>query len=510
MTLGQKVGQLLMISLPEASLGSQEIEYLTKLQPGSILFFKKNFSNAEQNRVLFQSIQNLLSKKTGIPAILTTDQESGRVHRLQHEMTRFPAPYLYSAADKEEITASIATITALELGAYGLNMNLAPVADVNNNPKNPVIGNRSFSNKSDKVSRHVISYLRSYQTAGIGATVKHFPGHGDTNIDSHKGLPVIQKSIIELEAIELPPFYKAAQNNVDAIMTAHILFPMLDSSLPATLSPSILQDLLRKKMNYRGVIISDDMIMGAIQNFSHKNRIKTHPVVLALQAGIDMVIYSGDISSTLNVFEIVIASIGKEITIEKIDKKVSRILGLKWDLYQQKPLLEQKIAMMQLKNRTQILRNSFLCGLIPKYADPSFVEKFSNSFIRPMKVNFISARSQDSHKSPLQYNANTNFLNLIQIWPGDEKHLNRFTSKIKQNELNTYTGFLLMNSEFSDYWSQKKVSQIITNQNNKISFALQSTGFEKKQLDSLIQDLAQDGQKFTAKILSNPQTPNTK
>jgi beta-N-acetylhexosaminidase len=367
MSLEQKIGQLLMISIPGQLNNPPNATLLEKIKPGSIIFFKHNFSHASQVRKWFHDIQMQYLLSSGIPVFLTTDQEYGRVKRLREKITLFPNAMAIGAANDKKLTRSIAFVMASELGAYGMNMNLAPVSDINNNPNNPVIRERSFGTEALQVAMHVGAYIAGFHDAGLASVSKHFPGHGDTNTDSHLGLPVIHKDFSELEKSELIPFQQAIKKRVDGVMTAHIIFPALDPKFPATLSYPILTDLLRGKLNFQGLIITDDMDMGAIVNHFYKNHHtgnKMKPSVTALLAGADILIFTGKVFNTVEAFEnIRIAYLNGTFSKELLNQKVKHILDSKIQLYFKKNPLSWEKSMVILNHTEEILKKSLIKGI---------------------------------------------------------------------------------------------------------------------------------------------------
>ena len=212
----------------------------------------------------------MIAKKAGhrYPLLIAIDQENGIVQRLGQAATIFPGNMALGAIDLEEITFQVALATGQELKALGINMNLAPVVDVNNNPANPVIGVRSFGEDPQQVARLGAAMVKGYHAAGILSCLKHFPGHGDTAIDSHLALPTIPYGLERLEALELVPFRSGIKAGADSVMIAHVAYPAMArrDMLPATLSPAIVKGLLREKLGFNGAILSDCMEMKAISD----------------------------------------------------------------------------------------------------------------------------------------------------------------------------------------------------------------------------------------------------
>lgn len=254
---------------------------------GNVILFARNLVDGEQAKALTERLQQLVADATGVPAFIAADQEGGIVLRLTKGATAFPGNMAVGATGDPAYAELVAQAIGTELLTLGINMNLAPVLDINNNPRNPVIGVRSFGATAATVTAFGRAAVRGYRRAGIACVAKHFPGHGDTELDSHTSLPAINRSVDELLARELVPFQAAVDEGIDAIMTAHILFPQLDA-VPATLSRRILTELLRERMGFRGLILTDSMRMAGITQ-GHK---PGEAAVAALAAGCDVLLYS--------------------------------------------------------------------------------------------------------------------------------------------------------------------------------------------------------------------------
>lgn len=231
----------------------------------SVILFKRNVESPAQVAELVRELQGI-ARDEGYsrPLLIAVDQEGGRVQRLRAPWTVWPPLRAVGEKGSVELARKMATAIATELRACGIRLDFAPVMDVDTNPKNPIIGDRSFSRSADVVGRLGVAFIEAMQEAGVAACAKHFPGHGDTDKDSHLDLPSIEHSRSRLDAIELPPFKDAIKANVATIMTAHVLVRELDSAVPATLSSSVVQKLLRNEMGYRGVIVADDLEMKAV------------------------------------------------------------------------------------------------------------------------------------------------------------------------------------------------------------------------------------------------------
>jgi beta-N-acetylhexosaminidase len=237
-------------------------EAFRQIRPAGVLFFADNLTSREQITALTAGLQAEAASLGMPPLFISADQEGGIVSRFPPDMVTVPGAMAIGQLPEDDIR-EMARITARQLLDVGINLNFAPTVDVNNNPANPVIRTRSFGETPEVVSRAAIAAIRGHLDEGVIPTLKHFPGHGDTHIDSHLGLPVIDHPIERLRAVELAPFQAAIDAGAPAVMSAHIVFPALDEH-PATLSHRILTGLLRDEMGFRGVIFTDSMSMDAI------------------------------------------------------------------------------------------------------------------------------------------------------------------------------------------------------------------------------------------------------
>jgi beta-N-acetylhexosaminidase len=300
MSLQEQIGQLLVVGFPGTTPNQEIIDLIQRHHVGGIILFSRNIQNAQQVFALTQSLQNI-AQAAGHqqPLLIAIDQENGIVSRLGEGATIFPGNMALGAIGSEQITHDVAQATGHELKALGINMNLAPVVDVNNNPTNPVIGVRSFGEDPRQVARLAAAAVKGLQSAGVISTLKHFPGHGDTAVDSHLALPTIPYTLERLEKIELLPFRSGIAAGAASVMIAHIYLPHImqqealsslssHPALPATLSPAVLQGLLRGKLGFDGVIISDCMEMSAVTETVGAEQ----GSVMALQAGTDLVLVS--------------------------------------------------------------------------------------------------------------------------------------------------------------------------------------------------------------------------
>ncbi len=261
LTLREKVGQLFMVGFSGTTVSKDLAGFMGEYKPGGVILFSRNLRSPDQIVRLTNHLQKLAGPQ---PLFISIDQEGGRVSRLPPAFTIFPPCAVLGRCDSSELTYAAASATATELRAVGINMNMAPVLDVDTNPENPIIGDRAFSNSATLVSAQGLATMAGLQDNKVIACGKHFPGHGDTSVDSHKALPTVTLSADRLREIEIRPFRHAIENGLASIMTAHVLYTSLDDRRPATLSPYIVGDLLRGELEFQGLIITDDLEMQAI------------------------------------------------------------------------------------------------------------------------------------------------------------------------------------------------------------------------------------------------------
>ncbi|HEY7019864.1 MAG TPA: beta-N-acetylhexosaminidase [Ktedonobacterales bacterium] len=295
MTLEEQIGQLFVVGFPDQTPIPELLDLIQREHGGGVILFSRNVKDQAQTATLTHKLQSA-ARAAGHPAplLVMIDQENGLVRRLGSDSTPFPGAMALGAIEdaetRERIVEGVARATAKELLAHGVNMNLAPVMDVNNAPGNPVIGVRSFGFDPEVVGQLGVATMRGLQGAGVIATLKHFPGHGDTTVDSHLALPVVTAPPERLEAVELAPFRQGIAAGAACVMTAHVAFPALtgDATIPTTLAPEALTDLLRERLGFAGVIMSDCLEMDAIAGTVGVEG----GAVQTLRAGADLVLIS--------------------------------------------------------------------------------------------------------------------------------------------------------------------------------------------------------------------------
>ncbi|MBY7144166.1 glycoside hydrolase family 3 C-terminal domain-containing protein [Virgibacillus sp. NKC19-3] len=346
MTLEEKVGQLFVVhaygktatdpdyedtNLENDRGGKNFKEIIEKYHIGGVIYF--NWSDnigmpldAPQVNALSNELQEIaMDQPNSIPLFVSTDQEGGIVQRVTEPGTVFPGNMAIGATRSEGYARDSAAILGNELSSLGINMNFAPSVDVNMNPENPVIGVRSFGEDPDLVSDLGVAQVMGYKDENVMSSVKHFPGHGDTDVDSHYGLPIIDHDLETLHEVDLKPFKEAIDAGVESIMTGHIVVPALDDSeLPATLSKPIITDLLREELGYEGLIITDSLGMSGA-NVVEPERVSAE----AFKAGVDILLNPPDVETAYN--GVLEAVENGEISEARLDESVYRILQAKME-----------------------------------------------------------------------------------------------------------------------------------------------------------------------------------
>ncbi|WP_346355518.1 glycoside hydrolase family 3 protein [Azotosporobacter soli] len=331
MSLEQKVGQLMIGFFRGPVLSDELAKRLETLHLGGVILYgvSGNVENPRQIVALTDSLQLQMRTQGDVPLFISIDQEGGRVTRLTQGVTVFPGNMALGATGSEELAAKTAQVIARELHSIGINMNFAPVVDVNSNPANPVIGIRSFGSDPKLVARLGTAMLAPYRNEQVLCVAKHFPGHGDTAVDSHLGLPLAGQTRAELEETALYPFRQMIRSGVPAVMTAHVVVPALDESgLPATLSPTVV-GLLRREIG-SGLIITDSLSMGAIdQRWGMEEA-----AVQAFLAGADLLLFGADTghepAEQAAIHRALLAALKSgRITEKRLDESVRRILQSK-------------------------------------------------------------------------------------------------------------------------------------------------------------------------------------
>lgn len=325
MSLEEKIGQMMIVGLDGYTLNDAAKKMIETYRVGGFIIMGDNVQNANQLLALVNALKRA-NTKNKIPLFISVDEEGGRVSRMPGELKRLPANKVIGQANNKEFSYKIGSVIAQEIKSFGFNMDFAPVLDINSNPRNPVIGDRSFSAKADIVSALGVQTMKGIQAEKIIPVVKHFPGHGDTTVDSHIGLPSVTHDLSRLKSFELVPFAEAVKSNADAVMVAHILVQSMDAKNPASLSKAVITDVLRKDLNFSGVVITDDMTMGAIQ----KNYSIAEAAVQSVNAGSDIILVCHGNENATAVMDRIRNAVEKgTIPQDRIEESVYRVLKLK-------------------------------------------------------------------------------------------------------------------------------------------------------------------------------------
>jgi len=342
MTLEEKIGQMIIIGLEGYDVDDHTKEMIEENFIGGVILFSNNIKNPQQ---LLQLTNNLKEKNKNnrLPLFISIDEEGGRVSRLPSEFVKFPSNGIIGGKNNPELSYEIGSTIAKQIQALGFNIDFAPVLDIHSNPNNSVIGDRSFGSDKDKVGKLGIETMKGIQSQNIISVVKHFPGHGDTDLDSHSGLPSVDKDIDELMELELFPFKEAIENKADAVMVAHILYNEIDSQYPATLSESIMQEILRKQLGFKGLIFTDDMTMGAIvENYDIGKA-----AVQSIKAGSDIVLVCHGYENEDKVVKALKEAVKNgDISENRINESLYRIIQIKGDY----KLTDEKVKPISVDN----------------------------------------------------------------------------------------------------------------------------------------------------------------
>ncbi|QHT63543.1 beta-N-acetylhexosaminidase [Paenibacillus lycopersici] len=324
MTLDEKLGEMIIAGLDGTSASAQTKAMIQEQHIGGFIFYKNNITTPASVAAYVNQLK-AWNKANSSPLLITVDQEGGRVSRLPG-LLKIPAARVIGDTGDTKYAAAIDGAMGQASKLMGFNVDFAPVLDINSNPKNPVIGDRSYGTTAKKVTSMGLAAMEAIRKQGVIPVVKHFPGHGDTAVDSHLELPVVNKTLAQLKAFEWLPFQAAIKDGVDMVMVAHILFPKIDENVPASLSKTIITDELRGELGYRGVVISDDMTMGAIANHFGL----AEAAVTSVKAGSDIILLAHGYEDATTVLNALKQSVQKgQLTEKRIDESVTRILTLK-------------------------------------------------------------------------------------------------------------------------------------------------------------------------------------
>ncbi len=321
------IGQNFIIGIQGTSLLKEESQFIVDHNIGGICLFKRNIESPKQLHALTSELNSLRSKTTDkAPLFISVDMEGGRVHRLPPPFTQWPALAQLGKIDSTSVAFKFASSMGAELKSVGINLNFAPSVDVLTNAKNTVIGDRAISHNPEEVAKIASAVVRGYIKSGIIPVAKHFPGHGNTLLDSHEELPVEIRTLEELENCELIPFKKVIRARLDMIMTSHIKFSKIDPDWPVTLSKKMITDILRQKLRYRNLIVTDDLGMKALTKHYDLKTI----VLGSLKAGCNILLFCNEFESPPQAFEIIEKAIAdKSISQDILRENHKMVLDLK-------------------------------------------------------------------------------------------------------------------------------------------------------------------------------------
>lgn len=325
MSLEEKIGQLVFTGVDGYTSDEHAKQLIQTYRVGGVILFERNIQDAEQTRTLLNALKKL-NGKNKVPLFFGVDEEGGTVSRMPDSFVPLPTSERIGTVNDRTFSYEIGRVIAREIKTLGFNTNFAPVLDINSNPDNPVIGDRSFGATAKVVSKLGLATLQGMKAERVIPVVKHFPGHGDTSVDSHVGLPVVTHDVERLDAFELVPFKQAIAQGADAVMIAHILLPQLDPDHPASLSKAVITDLLREQLAFDGVVVSDDLTMGAIVEQYDIGE----AAVTAVAAGTDLLLVCHEYDNTVAVIEALRKAVAdRTLSEQRIDESVYRILALK-------------------------------------------------------------------------------------------------------------------------------------------------------------------------------------
>jgi beta-N-acetylhexosaminidase len=360
----KEIGQQLIIGLRGLALEKDEADFIVQNNIGGIILFKRNIQDPAQLRTLVSDVQTLRHKMPDkAPLFISIDMEGGRVHRVPPPFTQWPPVREIGKIDSTSVAFKFASDMGAELKAVGINLDFAPSVDVLTNPKNTVIGDRSLSSDPEQVAKLASALVRGYIKSGVIPCAKHFPGHGNTLLDSHEALPIEDKTLTELEQMELVPFKKVFRARLDLVMSSHLLFPKIDPDWPVTLSKIFLTDILRTQLRYRQLVITDDLGMKALTN---KYDTKTI-AVRALQAGANILLYCNEPDAPPLALEAIAEALkNKSLDSKVVSENHKRILEIKKEnITQPDPLAMEEVSQIVGHPEHLRLAKAIIAGSVP-------------------------------------------------------------------------------------------------------------------------------------------------
>lgn len=324
------VGQLFMVGIPGPTLDAATRAHLLDLRPGGIILFRRNFTDLTQLAALCEELHALLPNQ---PPLIALDHEGGRVHRLAAPFTHFPAAAVVGRTQSVDLAQQVGKAMGEELNSIGVDIDFAPVLDVLTNIANTVIGDRAFASDPQTAGLFGCAQARGLREGGVIPCGKHFPGHGATLMDSHEDLPRDERSLAELHHTDFQPFRMAIAEGIEMLMTAHIVYSTLDAEYPATLSRKIIEGLLRQQLGFRGVVVTDDLEMGAIV----RHEAVEHAAVQALSAGADLLLICHKLDVALAAREACLQALGAGRLARQRFEEANRRLTLLKQRYNRQP-----------------------------------------------------------------------------------------------------------------------------------------------------------------------------
>lgn len=321
----QKIGQMFIIALEEKEITQKTINIIQKYNIGGIILYKKNYDNYEEMIKLINKLKEI-NKVNKIPLFISIDQEGGRVNRMPYDILNVKSANEFSKTGDIDIVKESAKVISKMLIKTGISLNYSPVLDIKNFDENHAIGDRCYGENKEDVSKYGIEFMKELSKGGVLPVIKHFPGHGATTKDSHAMLPVVKKSIEQLENEDIIPFKEAIHNGAEAIMVGHILLKEIDKKYPASLSKKILQEYLIEKLKFNGIIITDDLKMLAIRlKYSLKKAVE-----LAINSGDNMIMIGTKYKNIEKIIKTISIQTKKgKIDINKINESVEKIVAIK-------------------------------------------------------------------------------------------------------------------------------------------------------------------------------------
>lgn len=365
LTVEEKIGQLLIVGFPQGTEDSELMDYIARYKVGGFILFKRNYTDFEALYRLTKKLKGQNAEKNPLPLFISADEEGGTVSRLPKGGTKFPDAQVLGKIDNTDLTYKTGEIIGEEFMASGINLDFAPVLDIVSSPENKLLIRRSYGSTPEAVSRHGIAFINGLRAKGVIASAKHFPGHGDTNVDSHGKLPVINIDKSTLYSRELVPFKSSIDAGLDALMVGHLSYPKLDPELlPATMSSYFLTDLLRKEWDFQGITISDEIEMYGYM--SGKQNLE-ECVLTSFNSGLDVFVIGHTKKIQDRVLNALTTGVKEgKISKERLDESVLRIIKLKLK-YKLSDKMEYSLEEAQMhfgsKDHKEILGNIDACIL---------------------------------------------------------------------------------------------------------------------------------------------------